>query len=383
MDNEEIILDAADDLLYEETQFVEEEFDFDDDGHIKMDYSLETPEERVKKVEEIIAATPSEKLTSFYLNKMAEYILDGRSKTEKKEKAIITNNHMITVNKREMSFEGLVGKLENGEDGIYNMIANDKNIIFQPKATITEEEIESIPELKQLVIEIKKLEEEIKHTRGKRAYALRKQLIEMRQDQYVIKNAYVKPHRSNSLIKSLTKMDLTDHIYFDENNFPHNNSFIDFFNKDHISLLLCNYSKLKEESWDKFGNDIKWTMFDLEKIVDKALKDKYPIYYDIVCLKIDGKQNIEIQAALKEKYGTTHSVEYLSSLWRNKIPKLIAEAATEDYLVWYYTFKEKGKWKKCSRCGQVKLAHNQFFSKNRTSRDGWYSICKCCRNKKE
>ena len=126
-----MILDAADDLLYEETQFVEEEFDFDDDGHIKMDYSLETPEERVKKVEEIIAATPSEKLTSFYLNKMAEYILDGRSKTEKKEKAIITNNHMITVNKREMSFEGLVGKLENGEDGIYNMIANDKNIIFQ------------------------------------------------------------------------------------------------------------------------------------------------------------------------------------------------------------------------------------------------------------
>ena len=178
-------------------------------------------------------------------------------------------------------------------------------------------------------------------------------------------------------------MDLTDHIYFDENNFPHNNSFIDFFNKDHISLLLCNYSKLKEESWDKFGNDIKWTMFDLEKIVDKALKDKYPIYYDIVRLKIDGKQNIEIQAALKEKYGTTHSVEYLSSLWRNKIPKLIAEAATEDYLVWYYTFKEKGKWKKCSRCGQVKLAHNQFFSKNKTSRDGWYSICKCCRNKKE
>ena len=63
-----MILDAADDLLYEETQFVEEEFDFDDDGHIKMDYSLETPEERVKKVEEIIAATPSEKLTSFYLN---------------------------------------------------------------------------------------------------------------------------------------------------------------------------------------------------------------------------------------------------------------------------------------------------------------------------
>ena len=47
-----------------------------------------------------------------------------------------------------------------------------------------------------------------------------------------------------------------------------------------------------------------------------------------------------------------------------------------------YTFEEKGNWKKCSRCGQVKLAHNHFFSKNSTSKDHFYSICKECRNKK-
>ena len=33
---------------------------------------------------------------------------------------------MVTINKRETSFEGLVGKFETGEDGIYNMIINDK-----------------------------------------------------------------------------------------------------------------------------------------------------------------------------------------------------------------------------------------------------------------
>nr|DAL81174.1 MAG TPA: Stc1 domain [Bacteriophage sp.] len=38
--------------------------------------------------------------------------------------------------------------------------------------------------------------------------------------------------------------------------------------------------------------------------------------------------------------------------------------------------------KKCSKCGQLKPAHNQFFSKNKTSKDGLYSICKRCRNKK-
>ena len=93
-------------------------------------------------------------------------------------------------------------------------------------------------------------------------------------------------------------------------------------------------------------------------------------------------QNIDIQAELFKKHNVKHSVEYISSLWRNKIPKLLAEKAKEDYILWYYTYKEKGHWKRCSRCGQIKLAHNRFFSKNKTSKDNFYSICKECRNKK-
>ena len=58
---------------------------------------------------------------------------------------------MATINKREVSYEGLVSQLENGEDGIYNLIAeNGKNIIFQPKVTITKQDIEEIPLLRQL-----------------------------------------------------------------------------------------------------------------------------------------------------------------------------------------------------------------------------------------
>lgn len=71
-------------------------------------------------------------------------------KKEKKEKKINTENRMVTINKRETSFEGLVGKFENGEDGIYNMIIEDKNVLLTPKYSITQEDIDSIPHLKEL-----------------------------------------------------------------------------------------------------------------------------------------------------------------------------------------------------------------------------------------
>ena len=372
---------AMNDALTENKEFSTDapaEFEY-----IKMDYKLKTAEERVEKVKEIIANTPSERLTQKYLEKLSDYIVIPIERQERKENHIITDNHNITVTKREMSFEGLVGRLENGEDGIYNMIANDKNIIFQPKVSITPQDLEEIPELKKLHEAILKVEEQLKTARGKTAYKLRKQLIEMRKDQYVIKGSYKKPIYSMNLIKSASKIDLSEKVKEDKDNGTvSSNGLINFFNEKHISALLCNYSKLKEDSWDKFNNDMKWMMMDLDVLVDNALKEKYPLYYDIVIYKIDGKQNAEIQQLLYEKHGIKHSVEYISCLWRNKIPKLIAEQAQKDWLIWHYTFEDYGKWKRCSRCGQIKLAHNYYFSKNKTSRDGYYSICKACRNKK-
>lgn len=372
---------AMNDALVENKEFsTEAPADF---KYIKMDYNLKTAEERVEKVKEIIANTPSERLTQKYLEKLSDYIVIPIERQERKENHIITDNHNITVTKREMSFEGLVGKLENGEDGIYNMIANDKNIIFQPKVSITPQDLEEMPELKKLHEAILKVEEQLKTARGKTAYTLRKQLIEMRKDQYVIKGSYKKPIYSMNLIKSASKIDLSEKITEDKDNGTvSSNGLINFFNEKHISALLCNYSKLKEDSWDKFNNDMKWMMMDLDVLVDSALKEKYPLYYDIVIYKIDGKQNAEIQQLLYENHGIKHSVEYISCLWRNKIPKLIAEQAQKDWLIWHYTFEDYGKWKRCSRCGQIKLAHNYYFSKNKTSRDGYYSICKECRNKK-
>lgn len=62
---------------------------------------------------------------------------------------------------------------------------------------------------------------------------------------------------------------------------------------------------------------------------------------------------------------------------------MIAATAEHQWLDQYYLTEEKGKYKKCGCCGQIKLAHNKYFSKNKTIKDGLYSICKECRQKKQ
>ena len=302
-------------------------------------------------------------------------------KQERKERKILTDNRMMTVNKRECSFEGLVSQLENGEDGIYNLITDNKNQIFQPKVTITKKDLDEIQPLRQLREAINVWEAKLKVTEGKDAFVIKKALIEMRKDQYVIKNAYRRPIVPNKLTRSTHVIMLPDETSsFDEEGYPIPKG-VSLLNPVVCSAILCNYSRLKEDSYDRFEGDLYYLMLAFDEISDKALKE-YPLYEKIVECKVDGLQNTQIQEILQVEFGIKHSLEYISSLWRKKIPKLIASQAEDEYLYWYYLNIEKGKYKKCSRCGQIKLAHNKYFSKNKTSRDGYYSICKKCRNSK-
>ena len=288
---------------------------------------------------------------------------------------------MMTVNKRETSFEGLVSQLENGEDGIYNLISENKNQIFQPKVTITKKDLEEIEPLRQLREAINLWEAKLKVTEGKDAFTIKKALIEMRKDQYLIKNAYRRPIVFNKLTRSRNFIMLPDKTCrFDADGYPVPEG-VSLLDPAVCSAILCNYSRLKQDSSDQFEGDLYYLMDAFDEIADIALKE-YPLYEKIVECKIDGLQNIQIQEILQIEFGIKHSLEYISSLWRKKIPKLIASAAEDQWLDWYYLNEEKGKYKRCSRCGQIKLAHNKYFSKNKTSKDGFYSICKKCRNSK-
>lgn len=351
---------------------------------IKLDYSLETPEERNQLVEQILANTDEDDITEKYLEILADYLILGMERQEKKEHKIkaLTVNRQATISKREVSYEGLVSQFENGEDGVYNLInENNKNTIFKPKVSITKKDLEEIEPLRKLREAIDSWEEQMKTATGHDAYIIKRTLIDLRKDQYLIKDCY----RGTIVLKKVTRSKnftpLEGEMFIGEDGEVHWTG-ITLADPRVCEAILCNYSTLKQDSWGNFEADTWFLIDEFERICDKALEEKYPLYYRIVEYKIDGLQNIDIQEKLQFEFGIKHSVEYISSLWRNKIPKLIAEAAIDDFLDWHYLTQEKGVYKKCSRCGQIKLAHNRYFSKNKTSKDGFYSICKDCRNAK-
>ncbi len=180
-------------------------------------------------------------------------------KQERKEKKILTENRLATVNKREMSFEGLASQLENGEDGIYNLMNENKNQIFQPKVTITKKDLEEIQPLRQLREAIDTWEAKIKVTEGKDAYIIKKGIIEMRKDQYIIKDAYRRPIMPRNILRSKHEIDLNEKVYLNEEGavIAEEVSLID---PKVCSLILCNYSKLRGECEDKVYGDLYYLM---------------------------------------------------------------------------------------------------------------------------
>ena len=352
---------------------------------IPLDYSLKTPEERNALVKKIIESATPEQLTPYYLDILATYIVLAMDAKEKKEKLIQTPNHLKgTVYVHETSFQGLASSFEQGEDGLYNLITDfDKNIILTPKDPITQKDIEEIPELKEITEGINKLEEKLKKTRGKDRYLIKKQIIEMHQDKYIIRASYRPVVKSMHLTKITSgHVNLDEKISVNDKGDVVVKGLISCCNPQHVAALLNNYSKLKENSWGKF-DDIYYIMEDLDKLVEQTFQNEEDKYYiDIITWKIDGLKNEDIRQKLIAKYSICYSEQYISSIWQNKIPKMIAEQCAQNYLEWYYTNVEKGQWKKCSCCGQIKLANHHYFSKNKTSKDGFYSICKECRSKK-
>lgn len=324
-----------------------------------LDNKIQGYEARLKLVEEQVLEIGEENLTSRAKDRIANYLIEATDLEPRGE--IITANRMVTVNKRETSREGLVEKLEGGESAFHGLIKEDRNTILTPKVEITKSDLAEVPLLAQLREEIDKLEKLIEDNpkmdpkkRGK----LKQTIIEMRKDQYVLKNAYRQPifaRGNNTGSEEPPQYDFS------------------LCDVDQVKSLLVNYPGLKIEFDSQLDSDMKWILEDLDALITEALED-YPTLKYILQKKIEGTNNFEIREGLIEIFGVDHTQEYISSLYRNKIPQAISDKAREHWVDYIFLNKVKGTYKKCSRCGEVKLANNRNFSINKTSSSKFYSI---------
>lgn len=346
----------------------------------KLDYSLSTIEERKALVEKILEENPNP--NEHYLEIMANYLINPLDKAEKQEqkRKIISKNRRETLNKHEISYEGLAASLESGEDGIYNLIGDKQRVTkMNTRRPISQHDIDTMPPLKDLTDAIAYWRGQASRATGKRAYQIKQTIIEISKCRYVIRDSLNPPIAFTNVSPIKNHCGIYEDFFIDSDG-KVNYKGASYCSPKVCSAILCNYSRLKEEGWDDLEGDLYFFMLGFDKYCDIALKDE-PILRQIVIDKIDGLQNNEIQEHLDKMFGMSYSTEYISSLYRNKIPKLIASAAEDDYIQDWFLNHEKGTYKKCSRCGEIKIAHPKYFSKNSTSNDGFYSICKECRNK--
>lgn len=181
-----------------------------------LDYTIQSPAERASFVERLIAETPPENLTPQYIEILSNYIIFAQTKEERKQKNILTDNRMVTINKRETSYQGLVEKFENGEDGIYNLINEGRSLLLTQKHSITPRDVAEMPPLQALREVIESIKKQEKNARGKRKYLLKKQLIETYQDQYVVKEAYRPAMQPGNVIKSFAHSNFEENITINE-----------------------------------------------------------------------------------------------------------------------------------------------------------------------
>lgn len=349
-----------------------------------LDYNLKTNEERIALVNDIIAKEPI--LSNQQLSYLSDYLLfiTDRNQTKKEKKnqhPIITKNRTVTVNKRQISYEGVVDSLETGENGLHQLIANDKNQILDPKEPITEEDIEIIPGLKEQIDIIESLQRQFKNATKEKRYSLKKQIIETWQQAYLLKASYKNAPSRSRVAKQLAHTSLPENITINPKTLmPQTDARISLLVPEHISFMLNYYSQLRQECFDDLLGDMHFLIMDLDNLITDAFKEDYPQYYDFVIWKIDGMSNADIREQYFIKYNELHSEQYYSTLWRQRIPKLLSDYMIKKWVVWHYTNEEYGRWLKCSKCGKHKLAHPLFFAKNSSS-TGYYSVCKECKNK--
>lgn len=391
----------------------------------KLDFSLKTSQERLNYLKDTVDFT---QLTKKDIETCTDYVLYG--KDPDKDNTSVVDRKEVYIKTRYKSYSKTepvsLEMLMESPTFDESMLKKEKNIYKKIKPSIDREKCKDIPGMKELWEAIDKLDRQLKLAKGevepeegetipqydsKQLYHLNHQLIELRNQQYMLKDSafpemtaaknygsfYVSPiekemnypvfpcgtmrseHDRDFVNPTLSRREFKANVEeeIEELKKAHK-PYISFLDKEHVYQLCLNYYQIKEQAEknpDSPLNNLLWT---LDFYIEKANLSEQQML--IVEAKKHGLLNKEICELLMEKMGIYHQENYISTIW-NKVCQLICNAADLNYDEWCCK-DYKPAWKKCNCCGQLMLRDPRNFVRKAKAQDGLTNRCKKCDQKK-
>lgn len=392
----------------------------------KLDFSIPTIQERMDYVKKNVDFS---QLTKKDIELCADYCLYGKDPNQNDTSAVDRKEIFIKTRYNSYARQEAVSLDALMENPTFDEseLKLGKNIYKKTKPTIDREKCKDIPGMQELWKQIDELDRKFKLLEGKEEpqageqiptwdaktqYHMKHRLIELRKEQYLLKDTLFPEMRSQKnfgiYFTHPTEYEMNYPVYpcgvmryendgdfkqpwKDQTPFAAkdiekeiedrkkaNKPYFSFLDEEHIYQLCLKYYEIKdqaEKNPDSLLNNLIWT---LDYYIEKANLSEQQL------LIVEGKKrrllNKEICEELMDKLGIYHQENYVSTIW-NKVTKLISEAAELSYDE-QCCRSYKPAWKVCNCCGETLLRDPRNFVRKSKAPDGLTNRCKRCDQRK-
>lgn len=306
------------------------------------------------------------------LEKMANYILyapDGERITLKTKYNFYTAPKFQERLSKDISIDDMVARAEeNSEDdedtNMYDevidfLIRQGNNYKVAIKQVITKEDLqdEELKVVKDYQDAIDNLRNKLQSLReANKDYPMQRRIMralrELKHDQLIAKDQI----KGTIYFKEV----LPDSTVIDYDQF-------DFFDKEHVLALL------KMPPVENLMTDVGCLIYDLNRLLEQC--ELSPADWEI--LNLYRQEDMTI-GDVANKLGLEW---YFVNGVINRICNQIVDKYESVFENWYYLNIVKGKYKKCSYCGEIKIMNERYFAKHPTTKDNFSNICKLCKAK--
>lgn len=138
-------------------------------------------------------------------------------------------------------------------------------------------------------------------------------------------------------------------------------------------------AKLEAEERHDIESEAPALWNTIQYYFDRALMQAE--YRLIVEMKSENWRNEDINNELRRRNLKTFSVNYISTIYKKRIPKLLAQAVEAHYEL-ALALDQSDEWKRCSKCGKLLHLDSNHFRRLGKSKDGFVGSCKQCDKKK-